>query len=142
MPSHTTYNPSNANDFEKTKLVLAAQGVSAVAPNGQTTNMDLTLTDDCLLTGVVFFTNGNAYGDYVSLQVVDATGVTGAPPGTVLLTTASSWYIYPGQYLQIDTQYPAKVLAGLTLRIVYTNVGIGLGSTQIFINYKLHKCLV
>lgn len=142
MASNTKYNPQHVNDFEKSKLSIDAQGVTAAVANGTTSNMDLTLTDDCLLTGVVFFTNASGYGDYVQLQVVDASGAFTGTPGTVLLQPATNWYVSPGSYLSMDADYPAKIYAGLTLRVVYTNVAIGLGSTQIFMNYKLHKCLI
>jgi hypothetical protein len=142
MPSNTTYNPIHVADFDKTRLLLAAQGVTANASYGTSTNLDLLLSDDCLLTGLVFFTNSGAYGDYANLQIVDTTGITGAPPGTVLDQVATNWYICPNQYFEVESVYPAKIMAGLTIRLVYTSTSIGVGSTFVAVNYILHKCLI
>lgn len=142
MASNTKYNPPNVNEFEKSKLNINAQGVSATVSNGETSNLDYLLTDDCLLTGLVFFTSATGYGDYVQLQVVDTSGAFTGTAGTVMLQPATNWYVNPGSYLSMDADYPAKIPAGLTLRLVYTNTALPLGSTRIFMNYKLHKVLV
>jgi hypothetical protein len=142
MPSNTVYNPAHEMDFEKSKLNFNSHGVSGTVNYGDTGSIDYTFTDDCLLTGIVFFSNSSQYGDYANLQIVDTNGITGAPPGTVLLQPATNWYICPNQYFSADVQYPAKIIAGLTIRLVYVSTSVGLGSTFVAINYKLHKCLV
>lgn len=141
MPSNTTYNPVNVAAFEKSKLYFNAQGVSASCTAGTSTNIDYTLVDDCLLTGLEIIVDGAKYGDYANLQVIDPTGITGAPPGTVILQPATNWYVATSYDEQYDLAYPAKIYTGLTLRIVYTSTGI---ITPVFvaINYKLHKILV
>lgn len=136
----STYNPRCENDFDKTKLAFDAQGVSITCAAGVTTDLDYTLADDCLLTGLELIVNSGNYGDSVNFQVVDTTGFTGYPAGTVLDQFATNWNIAPVSDTQFDVIYPAKIIAGLTLRVVYTSTG----SSAVFvaINYKLHKCLV
>ena len=140
MPSNTTYNPPNTNAFVKSALNFNAQGVSTTVTAGTTANLDYTLTDDCLLTGICLITNQGNFGDTIKLQVVDTTGAFSGTPGTVLLQAANNWNVVPSTDDQFDLTYPAKIYAGLTLRAVYTSTGIL--NVFLAVNYKLHKCLV
>jgi hypothetical protein len=92
------------------------------------------------MTGAWIISNGGNYGDYVNFQVVDASGAFTGTPGTLLNQFATMLYFPPTADTQIDIVYPAKVLAGMTLRVSYTSTG----GTDVFlaINYKLHKVLV
>ena len=140
MPSNTLYNPVRTVDFDKTKLTFDGQGVSATITAGATSNLDYILTDDCLITGLELIVNDGNYGDTVSLRLVDTTGFTGYPAGTVLDQFGTNWNIAPVSDTQFDIVYPAKIIAGLTLRVAYTSTG----SNDVFlaVNYKLHKVLV
>jgi hypothetical protein len=140
MPSNTTYNPICIGDFQKSKLVYDGQGVFTTVTAGSTVNLDYTLTDDCLITGMELIVNNGNYGDTVLLQVLDPTGFTGYPAGTVLDQYASNWNVAPTTNSQFDIVYPAKVIAGLTLRVVYASTGTG--NVFVAANYKLHKVLV
>lgn len=141
MPSNTTYNPTHINDFEKTKLNFNGQGVTSSISAGTTTNIDYLLTDDCLITGVELISNNGNYGDYIIMQVVDTTGIAGYPPNTVLEQIGTNWYLPPTADTQFEIVYPAKIITGLTLRIIYKSTAL-LGTTFIAINYKLHKCMI
>jgi hypothetical protein len=139
MPSNTTYNPPNINSFIKSALSFDAQGVSTTATANSASNLDYTLTDDCLITGMeLIISNGN-YGDTANFQIVDSTGAFSGTPGTVLNQFASNWNVPPTADLQFDMSYPAKILATMTLRIVYTSTGSV--APFIAVNYKLHKIL-
>lgn len=140
MPSGTTYNPPNVTSFVKSALNFDAQGVNTTITAGQTANLDCTLTDDCLLTGIELIVNNGNYGDTANLQVVDVSGAFTGHPGTILMQAATNWNLIPTSNTQFDLTYPAKILAGMTIRAVYTSTG----STNVFlaINYKLHKCLL
>jgi hypothetical protein len=140
MPSNTGYNPLHIDDFEKDKLNYNGQGISVTITAGQTQNLDYTLTDDCLITGAWIISNAGNYGDYVHFQVVDPSGTFTGTPGTVLNQFATMLYFPAQADTQIDIVYPAKILAGMTLRVVYTSTG----DTNVFlaVNYKLHKVLV
>jgi hypothetical protein len=141
MPSNTTYNPTNIRDFEKTKLNFDAQGVKGTLTPNTTTTLDYLLTDDCLMTGLEVIVHNGNFGDTANLQAVDTTGITGYPAGTVLQQFATNWNIASDADIQIDMAYPAKIIAGLTLRVVYTSTSL-LTPPFVAINYKLHKILV
>lgn len=140
MPSNTTYNPPNVLSFVKTALQFDAQGVNSTITAGTTSNIDYLLVDDCLLTGLELIVNNGNYGDTVSLQIIDTTGLFTGHAGYVLEQAASNWNVSPTSDTQFDLVYPAKILTGMTIRVAYTSTG----STNPFIavNYKLHKCMI
>lgn len=141
MPSGTQYNPINVDDFEKTKLNYDAVGVGGTATAGTTTNIDYAVTDDMLLTGAQVLTNTSVFGDSVSFQLVDVAGLF-YPPGSVLNQFVTNWQTRSDSQEQINLQvnYPAKVNAGLYLRLVY--VSTGTSSVAVAVNYSLHKILI
>lgn len=140
MPSFTTYKPIKVSDFEANKLNYDAKGVSTTVTGGTTHNLDLTLTDDCLITGAWMITSDGYLGDTASFQVIDTTGMTGYPAGTVLSQFITNWYLPTAADAQFELAYPAKVYAGLTLRLVYNSTGTS--NVFLAINYKLHKILI
>lgn len=140
MPSGTTYNPPNIASFVKSALNFNAQGVKATLTAGQQGHVDYTLVDDCLLTGMELIVNDGNYGDTMALQVVDSTGAFTGTPGTVILQVATNWNVIPTCDTQFDLSYPAKILTGMTLRIVYNSTGTA--NPFVAVNFKLHKCLV
>lgn len=139
MPSGTTYNPTHVNEFEKSKLFGNGLKVQGLAAAGTTTDFDLDLTDDNMFTGVWFIVRNGNLGDSAVLQVIDHAGVTGHGPD-VLLGQFVDWGVPDTCDEQLDFVYPAKLLAGFRLRLVYTSTG----AVQPFVicNYKLHKVLV
>lgn len=140
MPSSTTYNPPNVNAFVKSALSFNAHGVKMTATAGTTSNLDYTLTDDCLLTGLEMITNDGNYGDTAVMQVLDGTGAITGVVGTVLQQVATNWNLAPSADTQFDLTYPAKILTGMVLRIIYTSTGSN--NPFVAVNYKLHKCLI
>lgn len=140
MASGTTFNPNKTSDFERAKLTFNAHGVSTTITAGTTTNIDLSMTDDCLLTGAGLITNNGNYGDTINFQIVDGTGGFTGTPGTIMLQAITNWFTVPTTDVQLDMVYPAKVYTGLILRIIYTSTG----SSDVFvaINFKLHKVLI
>jgi hypothetical protein len=141
MPSNTTYNPVSVSDFEKNKLNYNGRGVSVTIPKGTSVNLDYTLTDDCLLTGVWLIIGRGNYGDSLTVQVLDLSNIYGYGAGAVLNTFVTNWYMPPSSATQIDIPYPAKIITGLTLRVIYTSTGT-VDDPFLAINYKLHKVLV
>jgi hypothetical protein len=135
MPSNTTYDPNNTSYFDKTKLNKDAKGIAETVTAGQTKNIDFALTDDSLLAGgTVLLVKGAAQGDKIDFQVVH-------PVAGVLLTFVKDWYVNPDSTKQdVPTApYPAKLFAGLILRLVYYSVG----ETDVWvaINYNKEKVL-
>lgn len=141
MPSNTLYNPINIFDFNKRNLNFAAVGIAGTAVANTTTNIDYKLSDDVLITGAQVLTKENVFGDSISFQVVDVDGVL-APPGTVLNQFVNNWQLRSDSQEQINlsVNYPAKIYAGLYLRLVYHSTG-GV-DVPVAINYSLHKVLI
>ncbi len=139
MPTGTAFDPIHVNEFEKTKLNKSSQGVIMTATLGGTANLDLTVSDDYILAGgaTVLVQNG-FWGDSVDFQVLSGS--------TLLKQFVTSWFIDPSNVSQQVPQsyYPAKIFAGLTMRVVYHSVGSGLGiiAPSIAVNYNLEKVLV
>jgi hypothetical protein len=127
--------------FASTNVNSANQGIMATAPAGTTTNVDLKLTDDCFLTGGILRTLNSTFGDYTAFQVVDVDNMLGYGAGTVLGQYTTCWYMRSDAQEQVNenTPYPAKVLAGLYLRVIY--VSIGTTDVTITVMYRLHKAL-
>lgn len=146
---NSTYNPVKVSDFEKTKMQFNAQGINASISTATVTNIDLDLTDDHMITGAWFIVNGANLGDSVDFQVIDITGniihamsggLIPVTPGYILNQFISNWFMNVSTDTQFDMIYPAKILAGMALRVVYTSVGSS--SVFVAINYKLHEILV
>lgn len=137
MPSNTTFDPRHTIEFDKTKLNKAAQGKKVSINKGTTTNIDLTLTDDMVLAGgSVLLVKDVTWGDKVTFQVLSGS--------TVIIEFITNWYLNPDKMEQTipTSNYPAKVVTGLTLRIVYTSVaGVLDPAPELVINYNLEKVL-
>ena len=139
---NSTYNPQSVNDFEKSKLQLAVKGVHSSFTAGSITALDLKLTDDHLLTGGTILVKDGSIGDSISLQVVDVDNIIGYGANVVLSEFVTNWYVSTDSQKQIDLSinYPAKILAGLYIRLKYNSTGITAGSVSA--NYLLHKVLI
>lgn len=135
MPTNTTFNPPHLDQFDKTKLNKDAKGVSTTVPAGTSVSLDYTITDDILLAGgTTFLAKGGAQGDTVDFQVVH-------PVAGVLNQFISNWYVNPDVTEQAvpPSNYPAKLLAGLILRVVYHSTGAN--DVWIAVNYNMEKVL-
>lgn len=135
MPTGTRFDPPNSNYFDKTKMNKDAKGVSTTVIAGTTTNLDYTLTDDVLIAGGTnFLAKGAAQGDTVDFQVVH-------PVLGVLNQFITSWYVNPDKTDQSvpPSNYPAKLFAGLILRVVYHSTGAE--NVWIAVNYNIEKVL-
>lgn len=141
MPTGTKFAPTRISEFDAAKLQFNAQGAKASPSLNTTTNIDLYFADDHLLTGFWVVCTGAAQGDSIALKAVDTDNIMGFGAGVVLKTFASNIYIATNFDAQFDVAYPAKVYAGLSLRVVYTSTTI-LGSPFFAVNYKLHKVLI
>lgn len=117
------------------------QGMMAIIPAGKVTYVDLKMLDDNFLTGGILRTLNTQFGDYVDLQVVDVDNILRAGNNIVLAQYCTSWYLRSDSQEQLNEtiNYPAKVLSGLYLRLVYHSVG--LENVTVTVNYRLHKAL-
>jgi hypothetical protein len=126
---NSTYNPVRMDALDKNSAAFNAQKTGGVAAAGATTNFDLVLTDDHIFCGVsAKFTGGQDF-DSVKLQIVHPTN------GVVL--QPADWYAIE---MEKTLPIPAKIPAGLTIRVVYTNVGAN--PANVMVNYDLYKVLV
>lgn len=134
MPSNTKHDPQKKDEFQKGYLNKDAKGVAATCTAGTSTNIDLTLADDTLVSGGGLIVIGAAQGDTIDFQVVH-------PTYGVLATYIDDWYINPEVAQQVipEVTYPAKLVTGLKLRAVYNSVG----GTDVWvaINYDKEKVL-
>lgn len=138
MATNTSYDPKNILDFEKSKLNKYAVGITAPLTRGGTTNIDYTLTDDLLIAGgSVVLVKDSDWGDHMTFQVLLG--------GVVINQFVTNWYVNPENIAQPipSANYPAKLFAGLVLRIVYVSTAAGSGPTpEIVINYNFEKVLI
>jgi hypothetical protein len=139
---NSTLKLTQINQFASDLVHANNQGVSGNATAGVVSSIDLKLTDDHFVTGGVLRTLNSAFGDSVTFQVVDVDNVIGYGAGTVLGQYATSVYMRSDSQEQINENipYPAKIPAGLYLRIVYTSVGTT--DVTVTMMYRLHKILI
>lgn len=132
---NSTYKPNNISEFEASKLNANFQGISGICIAGQSLNLDLTMTEDHLITGVQLLAKGSNFGDRITLQVVH-------PVYGVVNQFASDWQVCSDSEIKLDKEviYPAKLFTGLILRVLY--VSTGSIPVQVLVNYDLHKVLI
>ena len=141
---NSTLLPSRAitqvSQFTSTNVYFNGQGVIGTALAGTTSNIDLTIADDCFFTGGVLRTKNATFGDHLSLQIVDVTGIY-APANTVLGQYATDWYMGSDvqEQVNIEVPYPGSIYAGLVMRCVYTSIGTT--DVAVTLNYTMHKAL-
>ncbi len=121
--------------------IFASDNVTGVVTAGQTVNIDLKMLDDNFITGGILYTLDSKFGDYINLQVVDVDNILGYGINTILGQYCTNWYMCSDSQEQLNetVNYPAKILSGLYLRIVYHS--LGLSDVTVIINYRLHKAL-
>ncbi len=122
------YSRKSAFKDSEGKRARFKGGFKFSAPAGQQTSQDFTLTEDRLFTGANYKATSSNFGDYIEFEVVH-------PVYGTLDKFIETWYL-SDDYVSEDA-YPAKIPAGLTLRVTYNNVGAQ--EAKIWINLKLHK---
>lgn len=127
----TTYDPATFS-FDSDKISGYGQGVSATCTANTTTNIDLTLNDDVIMTGAVLIVSGATLGDYIDLQVMSGS--------TVLATPISTWYIPTSGVIDYQMVVPKKIVSGLKLRII-CHATVVVVTPYVAVNYKLWKVL-
>lgn len=142
MPTNTNFDPRHVGDFDKLKMNFNAQGVKNTISLNTTTNIDLDFTDDHVVTGFWVLGSGVNLGDYIDIQVVDKNNMFGLGAGAVIKQFGTNLYMPATFDMNVDVAYPAKIYAGLTLRVVYHSTLL-IGVAPYFaINWKVHKILV
>lgn len=118
MPANTNFDPPNTNYFDKTKLNKAAEGHEFTVTAGTTQNLNITISDDALLMDSCILVDGAVKGDHWTMQVIH-------PVAGVVFQGITGWRVDFTTLRQPipKSNFPAKIFAGLTLRIVYTSIG-------------------
>jgi hypothetical protein len=117
------------------------RGAIGTVSAGTTGNVDYTLSDDCIITGGMLRSLNSAFGDSANFQIVDVNNVLGYGNNVVLNQFLTNWYMVADRQEQMNENfpYPAKIITGLVLRVVYTSTGTS--DVTICANYRLHKIL-
>lgn len=132
--TNSTYIPLNWATIDSTKVNLNVGSISGMTNPQGSASLSYVLTDDSLVYGLEFICTGAAAGDSISVQVLSG--------GVVIAAPVNNWYVLTdnekvSEYL---AAVPKKLLAGMTLNVVYNSIGTA--PAQIFINYRLLTVLV
>jgi hypothetical protein len=140
MASNTLFTPSSINEFVNVGVHFDGLYATGTVTAGQTSNIDLKMNDDMLLTGGLLLAKGGVFGDTVAAQVVDVDNILGLGAGAVL-NQFVSWILPDSPVsMQLEVPYPSKIIAGLYLRLAYTSIGAT--NVQVGVNYMTHKVLI
>jgi len=132
---NSTYNPNAESEYSKKYLQVNNIGVTGTITAGTSNNIDYTLTDDHLLIGAQILCNNSAFGDYCDVQIIH-------PQAGVVSQFFTNWYLGSDKQekYNVETKFPAKLPAGLTIRLVYHSVGNV--NVDVLLNLKLLKILI
>ena len=137
MATGTTFRPRHENDFNSDAMQMNILSTQGLVNPSESKNIDLTLTDDCLLQGVekLLVYNGDK-NDVINLQVVH-------PIYGVINQFCTNFFIDSAKTDQLLSRpsYVAKLPAGLTIRVQYI-ASAALGQRDVKVNWLLHKVLV
>lgn len=128
------------SDMDSDKVSFKGQGVQGTATASSTSTISYYLdSGDRFFTGVQILCSNAAFGDYVTLRVVDTDNILGYGAGTVLDEFASSWFINPDQggQLAFELPYLAELVQGWSIDVVYTSVGAT--DVNVAVNFFLHE---
>lgn len=130
------YDPVKTADFEKTKINFSGQSISLTCEENATSEGDLELADDYLMTGGMLLVKGGGFSDRVYVQIVH-------PTYGVVNEFISGYRICEDMIKQFDISlnYPAKLPAGLKIRCKYV-AGDAVGTRDVAVNLYLHKVLI
>jgi hypothetical protein len=115
-------------------------GMAGTATKNTTSNIDFKILEERYLNGCMLILKNHVFGDKLKFQVVDVDNIVGYGAGTVLDEFGTDWYVSEDSQDQgmITIPYPAKIIAGLYIRIVYISVGTE-NDVQLKCNLFLHK---
>lgn len=130
------------SDFDADRVRFRGTAKSITATANATTNLDLKLTEERLLSGLQILANANT-GDWAKLQVVDVDNIYGAGAGYIVEEFVDKWFMDANADNQglFETGYPANIPANLYIRVEYHNTVV-LAPVNLRVNYFLHKPLV
>lgn len=117
------------------------RGVSfgGIAINSSSTDIDFKITEERYINGGFLVLKDQSFGDTFTFQIVDIDNITGYGAGVILDQFITNYYVNVSSSMQneILLDYPAKIIAGLYLRLKYNSVGTN--NVAIGCNLYLHK---
>jgi hypothetical protein len=137
----TKFKPQSKLDYSCDSLNTNLKGTRFTALGNQVTIYDFLITEDNLIDGAQLHCIGANLKDKITFQVVDKDNVLGTGLNKVLGQYVTDWHINPQITEQFNyvSEYPAKLLSGVYLRIIYTSAGAS--SVEVLTNFRLHKVL-
>lgn len=141
MASNTTTVCTQVAQFNSNVVVYNQRGVKGTCAAGKVTTIDLKMLDDVYLTGGVLLAKNAAFGDFCDMQVVDVDNIMGYGAGAVLRQFVTNYFMDDSSVNQgaFDLPYPAKIITGLYMRLVYHSTGMT--APQAAVNFALHTIL-
>jgi hypothetical protein len=114
------------------------KGYSGVAQAGTTTDIDFQITEERYISAVQTILSGHAEDDTLGFLIVDKNGLY-SPAGSILDVFAETWNVDHTSNDQgvHESSYPARLYAGLFVRIRYTSTGSN--PVKVKVNFFLHK---
>lgn len=102
------------------------QGISGLALPSSVTNIDFKLPEARYLTGGQLLVSGGAWGDTVTIQVIDIDGLYGAGPNLVLGEFVTNLCVNPSstEQIHLECPYVALIPMNIYLRMKYTNTDV------------------
>lgn len=115
-----------------------SRGFTTEINAGVTSNIDCLISEERYITGLQIILQNQVFGDTMTLQVVDVNNILGYGAGAVLDEFGKNWNVSPDTACQgiIENPYPAKIAAGLYIRVVYTSTGQT--NIKVGLNFFLH----
>jgi hypothetical protein len=84
-------------------------------------DIDYQITQERYINGGKLIVKNIGQDDKITFQVVDKDNVLGFGAGVVLDEFIKDFYLPINESLNVQLDYPAKIIAGLYLRLKYTN---------------------
>lgn len=136
------YAPIRASDYGSKDLNADFRGEQFSVTKGTNVNCDHKILDDSLIDGGEIIATNVVQGDKISCQVIDIDNIFGMGANFILGQFVTDWFLVPGSISKwnFTINYPAKVFAGLYLRIIYKSTGVD-SDVWLAVNYKTHRIL-
>jgi len=129
---------SNKNNLINTSAFSSSDGFRArcfgykgLVNFGVVSNIDMSFPDEIWINGIEIYTDKSFFGDNVDLNIVHPS------TGQILDDFGSSWNLDKEGKIRVILNYPAKIPAGLIIRIVYESLGAE--NVNVLVNLYRHK---
>lgn len=84
-------------------------------------NIDYKITEERYVNGGKLIVKNMGDDDKITFQVVDKDNIFGLGANVVLDEFIKDFYLPVNESLNVQLDYPARIMAGLYLRLIYTN---------------------